>query len=299
MIDNRFSQVVKKTDCEFYEDIDIAKETSSGIHAIAKVLVYPDSYEKIIELIRTMSYERIPFFVVGNMTNVLLKDAVYNGVIIKTTNIKRKNVAENAVELSCGERLQGVIRYFAEKDLGGMEGLYGIPGTVGGMVRQNAGAFGYEISNSLIEAVCYFPSRGEVLSLSREEMLFSYRTSILEKESAVLLAATFKFTEKKKNDVLDEIYEYRQKRLKSQPYGCPSLGSIFKRCDGVSAGYYIDKVGMKGVRIGGAEVSKKHAGFIINVGNATSADYLALIEQIKQKVHLEFGIRLKEEIVII
>ena len=180
-----------------------------------------------------------------------------------------------------------------------MEGLFGIPGTVGGMVRQNAGAFGYEISDRFKCATCYHPYTQSISNYSKDDMQFSYRDSILRNNSAILLNATFELIEKKRNDILAEIAEYKERRVTTQPLEYPSLGSIFKRYNGISAGYYIDRAGLKGHCIGGACVSSKHAGFIVNKGGATAEDYLKLIEYVKDKVYSVFGIELEEEIEVI
>ena len=184
-------------------------------------------------------------------------------------------------------------------DMGGLEGLFGIPGTVGGMVRQNAGAFGYEVKDRFVLARCYFPDTGDIAELSPRDMEFTYRGSILSRKGAILLCATFDFIYKKRDEILREIREYRDKRLLTQPLDKPSLGSVFKRHQGVGAGYYIDKLGLKGFSIGGACVSDKHAGFIINTGGATADDYLKLVDYVKSAVYSAFGIELEEEIEII
>lgn len=250
-------------------------------------------------LIDALNDAGIPHVLLGGMSNVLFKTKTYNGVVVKTTKIKSKNEAESRVALLCGDRMSRIAFEIAERDLGGFEGLVGIPGTVGGMVRQNAGAFGYEISDRFIEAICYIPTTRTVRKYTRSDMCFSYRYSVLITDGAILLSATFDAVCKKRADILSEIDTYRARRLATQPTDMPSLGSTFKRHDGVSAGFYIDRAGLKGYSIGGARISEKHAGFIVNVGNATSDDYLKLIDYTKERVYSVFGIILREEIEII
>ena len=233
------------------------------------------------------------------MSNVLFRTPFYKGIIINTTKIKSKNEADGEIELSCGASIQPIIREYAYLDLGGMEGLYGIPGTVGGMLRQNAGAFGYEISDCFVSARCFSKDTLSVDTYDKNGMRFSYRDSILADNSLVLLSARFRLRPKMKKDILDEIARYSKKRRDTQPIGKPSLGSVFKRVGDVSAAFYIDNAGLKGLTFGGAMVSEKHAGFIVNIGGATSYDYLKLIEIIKSKVLMTFGIDLEEEIQII
>lgn len=233
------------------------------------------------------------------MTNLLIKDGVYHGVVIKTDKISAISRAKNVVSCSCGIKISHVIRSMASLGFGGMEGLFGIPGTVGGMVRQNAGAFGDEISDRFLSALCYYPTEGRIVTVCKDDMHFAYRSSALSESSAVLISATFDFVPMSKETILGKIKDFQATRREKQPLEYPSLGSTFKRCGGKSAGFYIDRVGLKGVSIGGAQISEKHAGFIINRGGATAYDYLKLIDTAKEKVYTDFGIELEEEIEII
>jgi UDP-N-acetylmuramate dehydrogenase len=273
--------------------------SSVRISTLARAVVYPDSEEKLVAILKTLKEADVPYVVVGRMSNVLFKNGAYDGVIIKTTKFNTNYVAEDKVTFLCGANLNRVIRLLAEKNLGGMEGLCGIPGTVGGMVKQNAGAFGYEIADRFTEAICYCVKTNSMRIMSKADMEFSYRDSILKREELILLNATFEPVYKAREQILAEIDSYKEKRILTQPIEYPSLGSVFKRNLGVGAGYYIDKVGLKGYSVGGARVSEKHAGFIVNGGGATADDYLKLIDCIKQRVYAVFGIELKEEVEII
>lgn len=230
---------------------------------------------------------------------MLIQDGIYNGMVVKTDRIATKTVAENQITLGCGIKMSSVIMKMASLGFGGMEGLAGIPGTVGGMVRQNAGAFGYEVSDRFTEARCYFPKESKIKIISKDEMNFSYRHSFLTDEPAILLSAVFDLLPAETCDIFSRIGELRSKRLLTQPIEYPSLGSVFKRHGGVGAGYYIDKCGLKGFSVGGAQVSEKHAGFIINKGGATADDFLKVLEHVKNRVYAVFGIELEEEIEII
>ena len=269
------------------------------IHSFASAVAYPDSVLGLVTLVGALDENEIPFIIVGRMSNVLLKDSLYKGVLIITTNIKGKCRAETQVTASCGESLSDVIRMMALSDLGGCEGLCGIPASVGGAARQNAGAFGYEVSDRFTKALCYRRSTGELFEITKEEMQFSYRDSALKDKDIVLLNATFDFLPRCREAVFAEINEYAKKRREAQPTDKPSLGSVFKRYDGVGAGYYIDKAGLKGYSVGGVEISRKHAGFIVNNGDATADDFLRLVDIVKERVSSVFGIELKEEIEII
>lgn len=273
--------------------------TSSRIPTVARAVIYPQSAEKLIKSVRIMSYMNVRYIIAGRMSNLLFKDGLYDGVIIKTDKIDRYTLADDIMSLSCGAMLYRPISEAARRDLGGMEGLCSIPGTVGGMIRQNAGAYGYEIADRLLEAWCFDPEADSFSRISHDEMNFSYRQSILSKKRMIILNAIFKMIPKSRERIFEEIAEYKEKRRASQPYEHPSLGSIFKRHCGVSAGYYIDRAGLKGTSVGGAAISEKHAGFIVNKGGATADDFLSLIELVKTRVYDLFGIELEEEIEII
>ncbi len=233
------------------------------------------------------------------MTNLLIKDGVYRGVVIKTDKMARVSSLENVVSCSCGMRMSRIIQSMASIGLGGMEGLFGIPGTVGGMVKQNAGAFGYEIADRFISAVCYYPGESKIVTHYRDDMHFAYRSSRLSGSGAVLISATFDFVQMPKETIVGKIKDFQAQRQQKQPLEYPSLGSAFKRYGGQSAGFYIDRSGLKGVSVGGAQISEKHAGFIVNRGGASADDYLKLLDIAKNKVYADFGIELEEEIEII
>ena len=273
--------------------------SSVRISTLARVVVYPDHEEKLVDIVKGLKENDVPYIVIGRMSNVLFRSGYYNGAIIKTTKINTNYVAEDKLTLSCGANLNEAIRRLAERNLGGMEGLCGIPGTVGGMVKQNAGAFGYEIADRFTEAVCYCAKTNIMRTMSKADMEFSYRDSILKRQELILLSATFEPIYKAREQIFSEIKSYKTGRLLTQPTEYPSLGSVFKRNSGVGAGYYIDKAGLKGYSVGGARVSEKHAGFIVNVGGATADDYLKLIEYIKQRVYAVFCVELEEEVEII
>ena len=281
------------------ENCDLASFSSARLTSVVRAVVYPDDETKTIEIVSRLAEYGLPYIVVGGFSNLLIKNGYYNGVVVKTDKIATKTLAENRMTIGCGVRMGSAIMKMASFDLGGMEGLAGIPGTVGGMVKQNAGAFGYEISDRLTEAVCYLPKENKVKRLSKSDMEFSYRHSILTDRSLVLLSATFDLVPSSRDDILAKIRAFRQKRIETQPIEYPSLGSVFKRHNGTSAGFYIDKSGLKGFSIGGAQVSQKHAGFIVNKGGATADDYLKVVEYVKKRVCAEFGIELKEEIEIV
>ena len=294
-----FAEYLKTSECAFRENYSLGNESSMRIDTVVRLVIYPENAEKLTESIKRLRELSIPHRVLGRMTNVLFKDPIYNGVIIKTDKFNQKYVAESKITFECGAKLLPTVRELAEINLGGFEGVWGIPGSIGGMVRQNAGAFGYEIADRLKECTVLNTVTAKAQVISASEMLFSYRSSLLYDQRFVLLSATFDAIDKPRERIFAEVEEYSSLRRCTQPLSLPSLGSVFKRNAGVGAGYYIDKCGLKGYRVGGAVVSEKHAGFILNLGNATAYDVLLLIEIIKDRVFREFGITLEEEIEII
>jgi UDP-N-acetylmuramate dehydrogenase len=290
---------LKKSDCEYRENFDLAPYSSARLPAVIKAVVYPDDETKVVNLIANLEELNLSYIVVGGLSNLLIKNGYYDGVVVKTDKIATKYLAENQATLGCGIRMSSVITEMASRNLGGMEGLAGIPGTVGGMVKQNAGAFGYEISDRFVEAVCYIPKEKSVKRFSKVDMDFSYRHSLFSEKSLILLSASFDFLPKSREEILSKMKEFRHKRLETQPIQYPSLGSVFKRYNGTGAGFYIDKCGLKGFSVGGAMVSQKHAGFIVNRGGATADDYIRVVEHIKKRVYAVFGIELEEEIEIV
>lgn len=278
---------------------DLCAASTARLPSRARAVVYPNDEQELIEFLDLFSEYEIPHRLLGGMSNVVFKNGFYDGVIIKTDKITTKTLAENRITLGCGFKLSKAIHSMASLGYGGMEGLAGIPGTVGGMVKQNAGAFGYEVSDTFTEAYCYSSEQGKILRLCKSDMDFSYRHSILSDKAITLVSATFVLDRRSSDAINSQIADFREQRLRAQPVDCPSLGSVFKRHNGVGAGFYIDQAGLKGFSLGDAQISEKHAGFIVNRGHATADDFLRLVEHAKKEVYSKFGIELQEEIEII
>ena len=274
--------------------------SSVGISTVARAVAYPDSEQRLVTLVGQLIKNEIPFCTLGRMSNVLFKNDVYDGVIIKTTKIKGKTRAENKITLACGESLCSAIAHMARFDMGGLEGLFGIPGSVGGMVRQNAGAFGYEIGERVLSVECYDIEKGEIITLLADNIRFSYRHSSFKNNGLVILSARFLFSQSDEFAVRNEMERCRKSRFLSQPIDKPSLGSTFKGSkEGIPASKLIDDCGLKGYSVGGAQISTKHAGFIINRGDATTKDYVDLSDYAADRVYEKYKIRLEREIEII
>lgn len=290
---------LKRRDVEFYEWAELSHLSSMKIKAKARYIVYPKSLEELVLLVRLFEDGGYKYCVVGRMTNLLPSNRLYEGVIVKTDRLSRKCVAENLCEVECGAKLSTVLSFMSYKNFGGGEPLYHIPASVGGAIYSNAGAYGTEISDLLVRATVYNRITGECQCLEKGALKLGYRSSILKNEPLILLSATLSFVPMPREEIYERIKTLGVKRRLSQPLDKPSLGSVFKASGGIGAGYYIDKAGLKGVSIGGASVSEKHAGFIVNNGGATPEDVLRLIELIKSRVLKCFGVLLEEEIQII
>ena len=283
----------------FVENHSLKKENSLKIDTVADLSVYPDNAQAFIDVLRFIKTYGIKYTVVGNMSNILFRDSVYHGVVIHTTRMNRFSVNENVLSLNCGCYISSGIRKMAEGGYGGLEALAGIPGTIGGMICSNAGAFGSEISEFLLDVTVFDMFLDSIVTIPRENICFSYRNSMFySTDRYLILSARLSFEPMSECDIRQRLLFFKEKRNSTQPHE-PSLGSVFKRNRNVGAGYYIDKAGLKGRRVGGAMVSPKHAGFIINISDATALDFLELAGIVKEKVYMEFGIELDTEIKII
>jgi UDP-N-acetylmuramate dehydrogenase len=196
----------------------------------------------------------------------------------------------------CGVHLSQEIKKLANLGLRLSDELYGIPASFGGAVYNNAGAYGKDLSNSLVYARLFSPEKRKILVFDRSDMAFSYRKSILQKENLIFLGGEFLVSEAPPQEILDRLNSIFKKRLETQPYEMPSLGSIFKRNGFAPVSKLIDELGLKGVRVGDAEISQKHAGFIVNRGSATAEDVKRLVCQIKEKIYEKYGFYPEEEI---
>ena len=264
----------------------------------ADILLIPSKVEQIIESIKICKENNLPYFVMGNGSNLLVKDGGIRGVVIKLTGLTNLEVNEEEIKADCGVMLKELSDKALENSLTGLEFACGIPGSVGGAVFMNAGAYNGEIKNVIKEAEV-ITSSGEIITLSKDELELGYRTSKVMKDNSIVINATFKLEKGNKEEIKETIDDLTQKREEKQPLEYPSAGSTFKRPEGYFAGKLIQDSGLKGYSIGGAAVSSKHSGFVINKGNATAKDILDLIAYIQEKVKKQFGVELHTEVRII
>ncbi len=237
------------------------------------------------------------FVVLGGATNVLFPDGTLEKTVVFTTSAKDVTRKGSNVYCCAGARLPAVVAKCADYALSGAEQLAGIPGTVGGAIAMNAGAFGREIAE-LVVRVDAVTSDGRVVALGAQELHAGYRHTSVTESGLTVLGAELKLCPSSRREIRDCVAGYADRRRESQPQG-RSLGSVFKRADGVSAGYYIEKAGLKGATVGGARISERHANFILNVGEATSADFVALAERARREVKEKFGKELEYEVIFL
>lgn len=289
---------------KFYNEADIridenlSQYVNFRVGGPADILLKPKSKEQLIESIEVCMENNIPFYVIGNGSNLLVRDGGIRGVVILLADIKNITIEGDRVIAECGAMLKAVSDKVIESSLTGFEFACGIPGTIGGAVFMNAGAYDGCISD-IIESAEVINENGEILILSKDDLELGYRSSIVMKKGYVVLSATFKLIKGETKTISDLVNELTLKRESKQPLEYPSAGSTFKRPEGYFAGKLIQDAGLKGFSIGGAAVSEKHSGFVINKGGATAKDILDLIKYIQDEVKKQFGIELHTEVRII
>ena len=275
----------------------LSDHSTFKIGGSAALCVLPEGCEAMIYALNLAKEYAEKHTVIGKGSNVLFSDAGYDGVIILTKNFKRSSVKENKISAGCGLSFTQLAKIAKDSYLTGLEFAYGIPGTVGGAVYMNAGAYGGETKDVLASAIVYNEADGSVREYKNSECGFDYRTSVFAKnDNLTVLSADFILKSGNQSEIVDKMSELMSKRHEKQPLEFPNAGSTFKRPEGYFAGKLIEDSGLKGYRIGGAEISQKHAGFIINVGGATADDVLRLIDYTKETVLRNFGVTLECEI---
>ena len=272
----------------------LAKYSSFRTGGKAANIIFPESTEEFVTALR----ENPGAAVLGNLSNTLVLDGGIDGTVIITTKLNSVSVNGNTVTAAAGASLTSVAVAARDASLAGCEFLYGIPGTVGGGVFMNAGAYGGEIADIIENAVVFTPD-GKVTTLSKDDLDLGYRTSKLQSTKYILLSAAFSLQSGNKEVISSAMDDLMNRRMTTQPLDKPSCGSTFKRPAGNFAGKLISDCGLKGMSVGGAQVSEKHAGFIVNSGGATSRDILDLVQLVKKTVFEKTGVLLEEEIRII
>lgn len=274
------------------------KHTTFKVGGNAEVFVTPNKYSDIQNVIEICQQFGKQYYLIGNGSNTIVKDDGFDGVIIKTSHLNKIEINDTKIIAQCGVTLPVLAHHALKSSLTGMEFLSGIPGTVGGAVCMNAGAYGKEIC-SIIESVKILDSIGNIIDLKRDEIDFSYRHTDLQGKDVIVLETTFKLTSGNTNDIKSYMDTLRHKRQTTQPLEYPNAGSIFKKCGEFPAGYLIDQAGLKGFSIGGAQVSEKHANFIVNKGTASASDIIELMDYIRKSIENKYSLSLDAEVIII
>ena len=280
-------------------DEDMKKHTTFKAGGKAAFLVTPDSEEKVKELIRFFKENEIANYIIGNGSNLLVRDEGFDGVILEIgSKLSEVVVNENKITAQAGALLSKTANQAYKSGLAGMEFASGIPGSVGGGVAMDAGAYGGELKD-IVETVTMCDENGDEITLTVDEMDFSYRHSIVQDKNYIVLSATFSLTQGEPEKILETMNDLNQRRRDKQPLEYPSAGSTFKRPEGYFAGKLIQDAGLKGYSVGGACVSEKHSGFVINKGGATATDIITLIGDVQKIVKEKFGVELEPEVKIL
>lgn len=273
------------------------RHTTFRVGGEAACLIRISSIEQLEILIPFFRKLEIPYFILGNGSNLLVSDSGYPGMVLQLRDSFSKMTAEGRLlRVQAGALMSQAAGFAWENGLSGMEFASGIPGTIGGGVVMNAGAYGGEMKQ-IVKQVTVLSKQGEIMELTNETMEFGYRTSVIKNRSFIVLEVLFELTEGKKEEILAKMEELGEKRKEKQPLAFPSAGSTFKRPDGYYAGKLIMDAGLRGYSIGGAKVSEKHCGFVVNTGNATANDVAEVIQEVKNRVKEKFGVTLETEVI--
>lgn len=280
-------------------DEPMADHTSFKVGGPADVFVRPDSAESLLNILASCKAKEIPAMIMGNGTNLIVRDKGIRGVVIQLTdNFSSYEVIDGEITAEAGIMLSRLSRIALEHGLGGLEFAEGIPGTLGGAVTMNAGAYDGEMS-MIVKGVQYLGSDGQVRALDNRQLSFGKRASFVQSDGGVVLKARISLKKGDCKSISAKMDEFRRKRREKQPLELPSAGSVFKRPEGNFAGKLIQDCGLRGCRIGGAEVSCLHCGFIVNVDNASAGDVISLIRHIQDKVYDGYGVQLQPEVKIV
>ena len=286
-----------KQQIKYEINVKTASLVSIRVGGIASVAVYPDTIEQLCTVVKYLD-GKFKYFILANGTNTYFCD-YYEGVVVLTNNIKKLNCYKNEIIAECGASLTGCAVYAYENSLSGLEFAYGIPGTVGGAVYMNASAYNGKMSDIVKECLVYDIKNDCVILLKNKEINFSDKYSIFANKEQIILSVKLILTLGSQKDIQEKMNTHMQSRIQSQPLDVPSAGSAFKRPKNNFASRLIDDSGLKGFCVGDAQVSHKHAGFIVNNGNASSSDINGLISLIKKEVNIKFNIDLEEEIIYV
>lgn len=273
----------------------LSKYTTYKVGGKAQVLAYPKNTEKLITLLKWAKENNIPYKMLGNGSNLIFSDNDYNGILIKLTEFDDIEIFDNKIKVGAGYSLMKLARVALKNSLTGLEFAAGIPGTVGGAVFMNAGAYKSDMGY-IVQMINVLTPDFRIVTLENKELAFHYRTSFLKTHPDYICLEAIIKLEKGKKEAIEEVMKSRlQRRRETQPLEYPSAGSVFRNPPEMFSGELIEKCGLKGKKIGGAQVSEKHANFIINTGNATATDIKELIDKVKEEVEKKYNVSLITE----
>ncbi len=292
---NKFNQI---DNLQVNLNTSLKKYTSIKVGGPADIFLIPDTISALKKTLAITRESNLPSFILGKGSNIIAGDCGFRGIIIYTGHLKKVTIEGNLIKAQCGITLNSLAEKALNNSLSGLEFVSGIPGSLGGALYMNAGAYGREIKD-IVKSVLTLNYDGREEIFPRNKLNFSYRHSILQLKPLIAVEATLKLTPGNREEILAEMQTLKEKRKAQQPLSLPSAGSTFKRPPGYYAGPLIEKAGMKGTRVGDAQVSQKHAGFIVNMGNATANDILKLITIIQDRVYTANGVKLEVEPILI
>ena len=293
-IENMFCMTLGSDNVRLHEPMK--KHTTFRIGGPADYYLCPHSTEELQKILQICRENKLEFFILGNGSNLLVSDKGYRGVVIQLwKNFSDIETEDNTITVKAGALLSKVAAEALEESLTGMEFASGIPGTMGGAVMMNAGAYGGEMKD-IIREVTVLTREGELLTLSKEEMNFGYRTSVVKEKGYVVISAELQLRKGDREEIRKVMDELKERRVTKQPLDMPSAGSTLKRPEGYFAGKLIMDAGLRGFSVGGAQISEKHCGFVVNKGDATAADVLGLIGEVQKRVQEKFGVALEPEV---
>ncbi len=295
----KLTEICSRLGCKFSTDCSLSEHTTFKIGGICCFLIEINSANSAAELVKYLCTNEIKYTILGKGSNIIASDSGYDGVILHFGK-DFSNISVNGTTIcaDAGASLAAVCRKAQENALSGMENLYGIPGSVGGGLYMNAGAYGSEMKDVVISAE-YIDETGNICNISAGDMMLSYRHSLFSERNFIITSVVFELTAGNPETINEAMAECMQKRITKQPLEYPSAGSTFKRPEGSYASLLIEQCGLKGMSVGGAEVSTKHSGFVINKGGATCADVLELCRRVKEIVLEKTGYSLELEPIIL
>lgn len=290
---------IEKNNIEYYEDASLKKYNTYRIDAKCKYLVLPKDKEEFKLLIKYLNEVEFKYIVLGNGSNIILSFDYYDGVVILLNKLNELKISGESIEVGAGYSLQKLALETSNLGLEGLEFATGIPGLVGASIAMNAGAYNNSLSE-VVTSVLVLNKNLEFVTMTNKEMKFSYRDSFFKQnKDYYIVSANINLRQGEKQEILERVSKRRVKRLETQPLDMPSAGSVFRNPEGMHAGALIENCGLKGFSIGGAQISEKHANFIINTGNATGKEIIQLINRTKEDVKEKYNIELILEQIVI